>query len=299
MWHALRLTFAEAIFPGHPGEGGDAVVPPAAYPWNGRVWPVVSRGYGVVVGGNWNGSGTHETPTVPLSLVGFPAALAPVGGLVYYFDANLSTVVPMAVHTTVEALDTAAQPQQQKRHLASGGEATVTVRLQIPPAFGAVLIPTVRAPGLVVAAGLEPGLPGPAWPGLSPANIPRARHWALSGQAGSCVTVQFQAFAPWRTTAGQRQQQQGGRFLVNISAPGLLLNGTRTRLQNVVLPVTVSFSRLLASEERAPLLRNMGSRYVLVTGPDVLPFKRWVVVSAASATNEAAGGGGGSGSSGY
>ena len=117
----------------------------------------------------------------------------------------------------------------------------------------------------------KPGAPGPAWAGLAPSNIPRSRYWDLR-VPGSFVDVNFSTFAPWQ--AGEQLRQS---YVVNISAPGLLLNGSKGRL-SVVLPTTVRFSKP-PRDTLYQLQTGTGSRFVRVEGANVLPLKRWVVAA--------------------
>jgi hypothetical protein len=135
-----------------------------------------------------------------------------------------------------------------------------------------LFLPSASAPALVlVSTSLQPGLPGPAWAGLAPSNIPRSRHWDLRA-SDAFVDVDFITFAPWQTS-----QQALLPIAVNISAPGLFLNGSKGRL-SVLLPPTVRFRKPPAGTLHQ-LQTAVGSRFVRVEGTDVLPLKRWIVAA--------------------
>jgi hypothetical protein len=283
MWHALRETFVDALFPGkqtgsspsvrlcHDGSRSNQSAGTAE--WVGRAWEHEERGYTVLTGGNWNGSGGSRNgsasgvPTASIRIDGLTMPVA--GGLAYYLDANLTIAVPMAISVSSTADDdtTPCGPT------ALSAMAVPSVRVKVPPAFGALLLPSASAPALVlVSPSLQPGVPGPAWPGLAPSNLPRGRHWDLRA-AGAFVDVDFRTFAPW-----QASQQEVLPIAVNISAPGLLLNGSKGRLAGVVLPATVRFSKP-PSGTLQQLQLTVGSRFVRVEGAGVLPLKRWVVAA--------------------
>ena len=265
LWHALRETVVEALFPGkQTGIAPSARVcndsrqPPETAGWVGRAWEHAERGYTVVTGGNWDGTGGRDGSTsgdgaprpVCVAIDGLTMPVA--GGLAYYLDANLTAAVPVAIR------------------LSSVGGDGATLSAMVPPAFGVLFLPSGSAPALVVvSASLQPGPPGPAWAGLAPSNIPRARHWDLRA-TGAFVDVDFSAFAPWQQ--GSQQPVE-----VNISAPGLLLNNSAGVLSGVVLPATVRFSK--PSSTLPQLQAAAGSRFVRVEGDDVLPLKRWVVAA--------------------
>ena len=265
LWHALRETFASVLFPGSTAAFGDGVSAPMAEAvpvdsrsksqWNGRVAADDAGTMSLALGGNWNGSGNAVLGSdgdTQIEITGLPRKLFPVNGTGYYYDANLSTALPQAIATVAVG--------------------ATTLRMTLPSAFGVVLLPTVRTPALVVARALQPtNSSAGAWPGLPPSMQPRPLRWMLAG--GKFVDVLFEAFAPWKT--------RGGAMLtVEVSAPGLTLNGSASGLE-LELPALVRFTRPPnATISRAAL--GMGSRFVRVVGRGVLPLKRWVVVDAAS-----------------
>ena len=295
LWHALRETYAAVLFPGSTAAFGIGVSAPvvearltdssysndtyteehaadAAEPqWNGRVVADEKGTLTLILGGNWNGTGSALLGgggDTQVEITGLPSKLLPVNKLGYYYDANLSTALPQAIGVVTWTPPTAAAADP-------AGSASTRLRMKVPSAFGVVLLPTLQTPALVVAKALQPtNSSSGGWPGNPPSLQPRPLHWNLAG--GKFVDVLFQSFAPWATPTSR-----AAALAVAISAPGLALNGS-VGVLTAELPAVVRFTRAFGpnvTTSRAAL--EMGSRFVRVVGSGVLPLKRWVVVDAA------------------
>ena len=229
LWHALRETFASTLFPGNAAEAPPLqsqsgveleytrskmdgtktqsagrvralpmtspplVVPPieAQSDWHGRVLTDAGNQFAVIVGGNWNGSGSAAAATTSLSVRGLQLCCGGVS-VAYYTDANLTRLW--------KRIMVAADESEPETETGTGNRLVNRLKLVVPSAFGATFLPTRAAPALVIAPSLQPPANAsdiPAWSGLSLENIPWPLHWDLSADE-SYVDIDLDLFAPWR-----------------------------------------------------------------------------------------------------
>jgi hypothetical protein len=165
--------------------------------WHGRVLTDSANRFAVIVGGNWNGSGSAVAASVGLSVSGLQLCCGGVSAAAYYTDANL-TRLWKRITIAADGSETATGNETET---GTGNRLVNGLKLVVPSAFGATFFPTRAAPALVIAPLLQPPANAsdtPAWSGLSLGNIPWPLHWDLSAN-GSYVDIGIELFAPWRS----------------------------------------------------------------------------------------------------